>query len=217
MPRPLVIAHHLIWTVYGTWLPNDPRGSGSKTIESDLLSELGELHYGRKQIQPPYREVREFYHKATPRLSHPVIRFSASAIHSAACGLAETIAEHKYTCYACAVMPDHVHMVIRKHKHQAEEMLANLKRLSRERLVSEGYFENDHPVWTAGDGWKVFLEHPDDIRRTISYVQRNPTKSGLPIQRWDFTTDYDGWPLHPGHSPNSPYARALRGAGKYPG
>ena len=32
MPRPIVIAHHLIWTVYGTWLPNDPRGSGSRAI-----------------------------------------------------------------------------------------------------------------------------------------------------------------------------------------
>ncbi len=28
-PRPSVIAHHLIWTLYGHWLPNDLRGSGS--------------------------------------------------------------------------------------------------------------------------------------------------------------------------------------------
>ena len=26
--HPIVIAHHLIWTAYGWWLPNDPRGSG---------------------------------------------------------------------------------------------------------------------------------------------------------------------------------------------
>ncbi len=28
MPRqnPIVVAYHLVWTAYGMWLPNDPRG-----------------------------------------------------------------------------------------------------------------------------------------------------------------------------------------------
>jgi hypothetical protein len=45
--QPLVIAYHLIWTVYGYWLPNDLRGSMSKTIRDDLIGDLGELHFGR--------------------------------------------------------------------------------------------------------------------------------------------------------------------------
>ena len=52
MAHPLVIAYHLIWTAYGWWLPNDPRGSGSKEIACDPIAELGELHFGRKQLQP---------------------------------------------------------------------------------------------------------------------------------------------------------------------
>ena len=52
MALPIVIAHHLIWTLYGWWLPNDPRGSCSRVIRSDLLKQLGDLHYGRKRIQP---------------------------------------------------------------------------------------------------------------------------------------------------------------------
>jgi hypothetical protein len=63
---------------------------------------------------------------------------------------------------------------------------------------------------------KVFLDHPDDIRRTIRYVEQNPIKDGLPAQVWPFVKEYDGWPLHPGHSPNSPYAKRLRAAGRYP-
>ena len=33
MPRqnPIVIAYHLVWTAYGTWLPNDPRVVGRET------------------------------------------------------------------------------------------------------------------------------------------------------------------------------------------
>src|SRR6058998_1108964 len=60
---PIVIAYHLIWTVYGWWLPNDPRGSTSKTIAS-LIAALGELHFGRKRIQPASRDVRAFYEQA---------------------------------------------------------------------------------------------------------------------------------------------------------
>jgi len=217
MPRPLVIAYHLIWTVYGTWLPNDLRGSGSKSVATDVLKQLGELHFGRKKVQPPGREVREFYAKAKPLLDHPVLTLDSASRMSAACGLATAIEQHRYTCYACAIMPDHVHMVIRKHKHNAEEMIDNLRLLSRERLVSDGFRILEHPTWTGGGGWKVFLDHPDKIRRTNLYVEQNPEKARLPAQSWDFVTPYDGWPLHLGHNPNSPYAKALQASGRHPG
>ena len=54
----MVIAYHLIWTAYGWWLPNDPRGSMSELIASDIIAELGELHYGRKRVQPLPRDSR---------------------------------------------------------------------------------------------------------------------------------------------------------------
>ncbi len=51
MPRknPIVIAYHLVWTAYGTWLPNDPRGSGSAGVVSPDLAKLGELHFGARK------------------------------------------------------------------------------------------------------------------------------------------------------------------------
>ena len=216
MPNPLVIAYHLVWTIYGVWLPNDPRGSGSAEVRRDDLAALGDTHLGRKHVQPAGHTIRKFYNEATPLLQHSVVRLDERARESAACGLAESIAQHRYTVYACAVMPDHVHLVVRKHRHSAEEMLRNLKALSRKRLVADGFVDERHPAWTAGDGWKAFLDHPDAVRRTITYVENNPVKDGLLPQRWDFVTAYDGWPLHPGHSPNSPYAKALRAVGRYP-
>jgi len=131
--QPLVIGYHLIWTGYGWWLPNDPRGSG----------------------------------------------------------------------------------LIRKHRLDAEDMIAMLQEASRDTLVAKSFCDVDHPVWANG-GWKVFLDHPDEIRRTIRYIEGNPIQIGLPKQSWTFVKLYDGWPLHLGHSPNSPYARALKAAGRYP-
>ena len=91
------------------------------------------------------------------------------------------------------------------------------KRLKHQLLMFDERDRRDpiHPVW-GGAGWKVFLDHPDEVRRTIGYIEENPMKIGLPRQRWEYICDYDGWPLHPGHSPRSPYARALRAAGRYP-
>ncbi len=48
----MVIGYHLISTPCGWWLPNDPCGSSSHTIRVEKIAALGELHHGRKPIQP---------------------------------------------------------------------------------------------------------------------------------------------------------------------
>jgi REP element-mobilizing transposase RayT len=216
MGQPLVIAYHLIWTAYGCWLPNDPRGSGSQTIRSEILAELGELHFGRKRVQPAGKVVREFYEQAADLLKHPLLTFDDAERRLIAEAFSAVMERERYTCYACAIMPDHVHAVVRKHKDTAEEIVDKLKEASRSRLIEAGRRAVTHPTWLAGHGWKVFLDHPDEVRRTIRYVQENPIKIGLPAQSWSFVKVYDGWPLHPGHSADSPYARRLREAGRYP-
>ena len=93
-------------------------------------------------------------------------------------------------------MPDHVHILIRKHRDRAEQMIDRFQEASRSVVCERPTVPRDHPVWTDGGGWKVFLETPEDIRRTIAYIQRNPINAGLPPQRWPFVTSYDDWPLH---------------------
>lgn len=213
MSKPIVIAHHLVWTIYGRWLPNDPRGSNSAFIASDTIAELGELHRGRKRVQPAGWVIREFYERARDVLVYPLLTLDAAARAEVGAAFAAAVAAEQYTCYACAVMPDHVHLLIRKHKHSAEEMIARLQRASRDRLAELQFRTTDHPTW-GGPGWKVFLDHPDEVRRTITYIEKNPLPLRLPKQVWPFVVPYDGWPLHPGHSPNSPYVKALRDAGR---
>lgn len=209
MPRPIVIAYHLMWTAYRYWLPNDPRGSTSRTIASDVIAELGALHFGRRKVQPSADSIRRFRDRAREVLKFPILKITPHEFPLVAGGLSQAVTEHRYTCYACAIMPNHVHLLIRKHKHQAEEMIANLQPASRLRLSGCGAREGDHPVWAQG-GCKVFLDHPRAVRRIIRYIEDNPVKWRLPRQYWPFVSAYDDWPLHPGHNPNSPYARRLR-------
>src|SRR5262245_43552862 len=121
MPR--VLAHHLIWTGYGHWLPNDPRGSGSQGLASDELRGLGPVHFGRKQKQPPRKEVQGFYALADEQLKYPRITFTDFMISIIGQTFGEVIRDRNYTCYGCAVMPDHAHLVIRAHRDDAETMI----------------------------------------------------------------------------------------------
>jgi len=136
--------------------------------------------------------------------------FELSDVQIIARAFAAVIQQMTYTCYTCAIMPDHIHLVIRKHKHTAEEMIRHFQRESHLLLREEGAIDLEHPVW-GGTGWKVFLDEPSDIWRTIDYVRDNPVRIGQGIRDWSFVKPYDSWPLHEGHNPNSPYARRLQG------
>ena len=124
---PIVIAHHLIWTLYGWWLPNDLRGGTSRSVTMDHIAALGDLHFGRKRVQPAARDVRAFYEQAAKTLKHPLLEIRDEAVDIVAGAFAGVIAQQTYTCYACAIMPDHIHILIRKHKHTAEEMIERLQ------------------------------------------------------------------------------------------
>lgn len=191
----MVIGYHLVWTAYGWWLPNDPRGSMSHYVEQDVFSDLGELHYGRKHVQPASHEIRTFYERVKDRLKFPLLTFSPAEITIIGHAFGNVIDSERYTCYGCALMRDHVHLCIRKHRDSAEEMIEKLQVASRRAALNQGQRDADHPVW-GGPGWKVFLDEPDDVRRTVKYIHDNPLKAGKAPQFWGFVHPYDGWPFH---------------------
>jgi REP element-mobilizing transposase RayT len=197
----MVAAYHLIWTAYGHWPPNDPRGSTSHEMHCAKLAPLGELHHGRKRLQPAGQVIREFYEAARGVLKYELRTFTPSVISTIACGFAEAIKKHTYTCYACAIMPDHVHLVLRKHRDKAAQMIEHLQDASRAALQEQ--IREEHPVW-GGPGWKVFLDTREDITRTIRYVEQNPVKMKKSVQAWPFVNRYDGW--LPGCAPAKPQA-----------
>jgi REP element-mobilizing transposase RayT len=160
------------------------------------LAELGRPHYGRRAVQPEPPIVRDFYDRARERLVFPIIHFNADQIQIIAQELADAMKTHHYTCYACALLPDHVHIVIRKHKHRAEQMIHHLQAASRLRLSSNSAVPPNHPIWTLA-GWRRFLASPSAVRSVIRYVENNPAKNREPQQSWPFVAPYDNWPFRP--------------------
>src|SRR5262249_5851978 len=89
--RAMVAAYHLIWTAYGWWLPNDPRGSSSHEIRVERIRDLGELHHGRKAVQPSSAEIGAFYEEARQALKHELLTLDERARLVVAASLAVII------------------------------------------------------------------------------------------------------------------------------
>ena len=195
-PQP-IIGHDLFWTLYGHWLANDLRGSGSIELAAEKLESLGPLHHGRKpeHLQPSREELREFYKEADPLLNFPKFWLDDAKRQAIAEAFDEVVAKEGYTVWACAVLSNHAHMVIRRHRDDALMMWHKFAEASRLRLREEANLAPEHPVW-ASRPYKVFLRTPHEVRTRVRYVELNPEKEGLPRQLHDFAQVYNNWPFH---------------------
>ncbi|MBI2803412.1 MAG: transposase [Planctomycetes bacterium] len=196
----MVLAHHLIFTAYGFWLPNDPRGSWS-----DFVGSWDLLRYGKATKTTTRRSVagvphdRELREQAKRALKNPPVQFSDAQIQAVGQGIAESARKGDLKIWACAVMSDHIHLVVARHRCLAEQII-NLTKgaITRKLLDLELHpfqtLAGNHtrvPTCWAAKGWKVFLDRIEDIQRAIAYVNNNPIKEDLPAQLWDFVTPFD--------------------------
>jgi hypothetical protein len=114
-----------------------------------------------------------------------VIWFDAPLRDLIAGAIGAVVADRGYTVYACAVLRNHAHLVIRTHRDDAYTMLCHLAGTTHDALHAAAAVPTDHPVWSDRP-YKVYLKTPAAARDRIDYVERNPEKEGLPPQRSAF-------------------------------
>lgn len=183
----VIFAHHLILHGYGHWLPNDPRGSGSIEVREEKLVTLGNVHHGRRRVQPSREALKGFYRKAEPLLEHTPIWFDDAKRQALGQAFGETIGQERYTVWACAILRNHVHFCIRRHRDNATIMWRRLAEESSRVLRLFAGVGAGHPVWSKRP-YKVFLYDRGEVARVIDYIENNPVKEGLPKQTWPFVT-----------------------------
>jgi hypothetical protein len=110
--RGRIIAHHLVISGYGHWLPNDLRGSGSSEVRVRRFEDLGPIHSGRKPKQPSREALRELFKEAEGRLEFPVLWFEEAERAVIGQAVGRVAARRGYTVWACAVLGDHVHVCV---------------------------------------------------------------------------------------------------------
>ncbi len=197
-----MLGWHLIFSAYGFWPPNDERGSGSSRVRAQHLYEAGgeatKVHTRRSVAGRPYDAKRQ--RRIKEALKHPPVQLSGVQARAVARGIAALCPKVDLTVYACAILPDHVHLVVARHHLDGDQLIAALKRAGTRGLNDEAL----HPMrnyargkgklpspWGAR-GWKVMLFTIEQMRAAIRYVEQNPVRAGLKRQRWGFVVPYDG-------------------------
>jgi REP element-mobilizing transposase RayT len=193
-----VLAYHVIFGAYGFWLPNDPRGSWSDFVRAWELFRAG----GAATKIETRRSVAADAHDRPARLQakealrYPAVVFDGYQALSIAHGFARMAAKSRYQVFACSILPEHVHLVLGRHRYEVEKMV----RLLKSEATTELLHDDRHPLvrFRGPDGslpspwarrcWKVFLDSDEDVARAICYGEENPVKEGKRPQCWRFVT-----------------------------
>jgi REP element-mobilizing transposase RayT len=195
----MVLGSHIVFSTYGFWLPNDPRGSWSDFVGSWELFRFGPATKTTERRSLAYdthdRAKRLAAKGALKRL--PVV-FDGLQARAVGRGFQAYVEAAELTVWACSILPDHVHMVLARHEYNVEKLVIQLKGRATEQLLNEKRhpfqpaepYEKVTKCWGRGL-WKVFLDTGEAIRRAIEYVEQNPVKEGKPLQKWPFVEPFD--------------------------
>lgn len=190
----MVRGYHFIFSAYGFWLPNDPRGSWSDCVRQYELRAFGPAT--KTDTRTSVAEIMHDAHQrlqAKSALKRTPVRFTGAQARQIARGFAAACVEGGYGCHALSAMPDHAHVVIGRHERPVQQMAAHLKAKATSALAKAGMHPLIHETregrtpspWARGY-WCVFLDSQERLEACIRYVENNPIKAGLPAQRWNF-------------------------------
>ncbi len=196
----MVLGYHVVVSAYGFWLPNDPRGSWSEFVRSWEL-----LRFGKATKVETLESVAAHAHNHAQRLAakralhYPPVRFTGVQARAVGRGFAALVTKTDLVVWACSILPEHVHLVIGRHRYPVEQVVNLLKGEATRQIVGEDL----HPLrgfpqrtgrlpsmWGRGL-WKVYLNDEVGIRRAIDYTEQNPVKEGKRRQAWSFVEPFD--------------------------
>lgn len=193
----MIHAYHATFGTFGSWLPNDPRGSASRFVGSRKMFGLGGQADPSKRTK--YNEL-----PASEQLKHTLIQsqlvreavvFNESHLREIAVAFGQFISEHRHQVWAAAILPCHVHLVFARCGRKAELLVDELKDFCHERIVSVGISplgcSSKNSVWAEGR-WIVFLDKGESIESAIAYVVQNPIEEGRKPQVWPFVVPFRG-------------------------
>lgn len=187
-----MLAAHVIFGAYGFWLPNDPRGSWSTFVGSWELFRYGGSATKTTAVQSLAHRKHDHGQRLAAKalLKRPAVKFTGHQAKAIGQGFQRYAAQSELRTLACAILPDHVHLVLARHRHAPKQLAIQLKGAATRRLVEVGLHpfatDNRPPPCFARGEWTVYLDTVDDIHRAIKYVEDNPLKEGLPRQTWPF-------------------------------
>ena len=151
----MVLGYHFIFSAYGFWLPNDPRGSWSDTIRVYELLQFGpatKINATESVAHAPHDRALRL--KAKQALRYDPVHFTGIQARAIARGL-KAKATMRLNAEGLHPLADHP---------RADGTL---------------------PSSWARNYWCPFIDSVEYLTQAISYVENNPVRCGLKAQAWN--------------------------------
>jgi len=197
----MIHAYHVIWGTYGFWLPNDPRGSWSDFVYSWELARFGRATKSIERVDIEPEQYAAWRAQARQTLKYPPVTLTGHHALAAGEGFARFAQKSRLGILACSILPEHVHLVIGRHRYKIEQVVNLLKGTATRRLLEKGLHPMKQFQTSAGgrlpsvwgeNQWKVYLDSEEAVENAIRYVEENPEREGKPRQHWSFVTAFGG-------------------------
>ena len=120
----MVHGYHVILPFYGFWLPNDPRGSWSQFVAKWEIARFGKPRRKSERRSLWELSATEINQRDAARaaLQYPPVRLSGIQARAVGRGFARQVLTSSYDIWACAIMPEHTHLVLARHRYSVEQM-----------------------------------------------------------------------------------------------
>jgi REP element-mobilizing transposase RayT len=190
----VIVGYHVIFGMYGFWLPNDPRGSWSDFVGAWELFRYGQATKTTERVSVAHLPHDHAARRAAKgALQRPAVVLNGLQARAVGMGFTRYVQQAGVRVWACSILPDHVHVVVAQPGMDAEQLVIQLKGAATATLKEQELHpfgrtldrKGRTPKCFARGQWKVFLD-PLDVPRAIRYVEDNPEKEGKPQQRWSF-------------------------------
>src|SRR5258708_7147215 len=173
----MVLASHVIFGAYGFWLPNDPRGSWSEFVGAWELFRFGPATKVDTRASVAHTPHNAELRLATKQaLKRPPVQLTGLQARAVGRGFGQSAQQGQVMVWACSILPEHVHLVLARHKFRVEQLVNQFKGAATRSLLAE----NLHPFaadrtaddrvpkcWQVGL-WKVYLDSEAAIARAIA-------------------------------------------------
>lgn len=194
----MIHGFHITISCYGHWLPNDPRGSGSRFVGSEKLYELGgpatKTESRTSVAHEPHDVALRL--KTKKGLKYPPVLLTPEQIETVrnVIHLAGTPALLPETpLITCVVATDHTHVLFGRTPIDIDEVVLRIKEETVKALLEKGIHPRTHlagtpaspdtpaypgplsapaSVWSVGC-WKVYINTPEHLEQAKKYIERH--------------------------------------------
>ncbi|MHB8866380.1 MAG: transposase, partial [Pirellulaceae bacterium] len=154
--------------------------------------------HDRVDIEPA--EYAVWRAAAQQALKYPAVTLTGAQALAVGQSMGDFVRKSGLVVWACSILPEHVHLVLGRHRYKIEQAANLLKGAAQTHLVAAGLHplavyrmpSGRVPSMWADKRWKVYLDSEEAMENAIRYVNENPMREGNPRQTRSFVRPFEG-------------------------